>query len=46
MSTQPKSSDNIQTLTQPPANLTDDLVVLFATSKQVVRNARMMEVPR
>jgi hypothetical protein len=44
--TQPKSSEIIQTLPPPPANLTDGFVVLFTTRKQDVRKAKMLEVPR
>ena len=44
--TQPKSSKIIQTLPPPSANLTENFVVLFTTSRQDVRNAKMLEVPR
>ena len=44
--TQPKSSEIIQTLPPPSANLTDNFVVLFTTGRQDVRNAKMLEVPR
>ena len=44
--TQPKSSEIIQTLPPPPANLTDGFVVLFTTRRQDVRKAKMLEVPR
>ena len=38
--TQPKSSEIIQTLPPPSANLTDNFVVLFTTGRQDVRNAK------
>ena len=44
--TQPKSSEIIQTLPPPSANLADNFVVLFTTGRQDVRNAKMLEVPR
>ena len=44
--TQPKSSEIIQTLPPPAANLTENFVVLFTTGRQDVRKAKMLEVPR
>ena len=44
--TQPKSNEIIQTLPPPTANFMDSFVVLFTTSRQDVRNAKMLEVPR
>ena len=44
--TQPKSSEIIQTLPPPSANLTENFVVLFTAGRQDVRKVKMLEVPR
>ena len=44
--TQPKSSEVIQTMPPPCAMLTENFVVLFTTSRQDVRKAKMLHVPR